>query len=168
MTAITETDRLLLRVPALTDAADSFEIYSDPEVATYIDGFEPLTDLKQAKSNLQAGIDYYHKHGVCHFAAVDKEIGKLIGHCGFNLFENSSDLELVIHFHRRYWNRGFATEAGKAVISFALKNFPHKKIVALAVPENYASQKLLTNLGLVYIEERVLDGCLLKYYELPR
>ena len=53
------------------------------------------------------------------FAAEEKETQEYIGFIGFNQPAFSSDftpcIEIGWRLHRRFWNRGFATEGAKAV-----------------------------------------------------
>ena len=64
MTIITETERLILRVPTIDDASDSLEIYGDPEVMKFVDGSPPFDSIDRATRSLEAGIVYQQEHGI--------------------------------------------------------------------------------------------------------
>ncbi len=90
----------------------------------------------------------------------------MIGHCGFNIFDDTEALELVIHLNRDYWEKGYATEAGRACLSYALNTLNTDRIVAMTDNENLPSQKILEKIGMTYIEDRFVKGYMLKYYEM--
>ena len=167
-TSITETERLILRLPTLEDAEASFAIYSDPEVMKFIDGDEPFETIETARKSIANGLRHYEQHGVCHYAVELKETGGMIGHCGFNIFEQTDDLELVIHLNRAFWGQGYATEAGKAVITYAVNKLEPNRIVALVIPENLASKRLIERCGLSFLAKEVVNDYLLDVYHLTR
>ncbi len=74
----------------------------------------------------------------------DGSTPKLVGACG--LGERNGDAELGYWIARPYWGQGFATEAGRAVIS-AARTLGHKKLVAGHFLDNPASGKVLHKLG---------------------
>ena len=78
-----------------------------------------------------------------------KSNGKLIGGCGFRIHKenlNKGDFGYIIH--PDYWNKGFATEAAKALLYFMVKNKDIKKIEATCDRLNIASQRVLKKCGL--------------------
>lgn len=153
-TIICNTERLILRLPTLEDAESSFAIYSDPGTVKYIDSDNlPFTTIEEARESIKRGLAHYEKHGVCHFAVELKESGAMIGHCGFNIWDDGINLELVAHFNRDFWGNGYATEACKAVIDFARTNFAGKSIYAVTDSDNFDSEKLVKKIGFVHTDE---------------
>ncbi|MGB3808779.1 MAG: GNAT family N-acetyltransferase [Parvibaculum sp.] len=55
-----------------------------------------------------------------------------------------------------YWNRGFATEAGRALVRHAFEKSPVDRLTAGHLVENHASGSVLTKLGFRYIAETQL------------
>lgn len=150
MAIIAETGRLILRTWLLNDLKDYFEIYGDPEVWRYVEPGGYFKDEGEARRSLQRGIAYEQAHGICHWAAVEKQRGRVIGACGFNLFEGGPELELVYHFARLYWRRGYATEAVGACLGYAREQLAAPRIVASIMPQNIASQRVLEKAGFAY------------------
>ncbi len=163
---IAETDRLIIRTVTLEDATDSFEIYGDAEVMKFVDGSPPYENIERSELNLKRGMEYQNIHGISHWGMIEKSSNKFIGHCGFNLFENGPEFELVAHVNRKYWNMGFATEAAKACIDHAFSCLNTQTIVGLVEPENIGSVRLLEKLKMVYDSEVEEDGIQLKLYKL--
>ena len=54
-----------------------------------------------------------------------------------------------------YWNKGYATELGKAVIRSAFDTTPIKGIYGMARQENAASRKVLEKIGMDYLGNQV-------------
>ena len=69
---------------------------------------------------------------------------RLIGACGIG--EHNGEAELGYWISRPYWGLGFASEAGRAVISIA-KALGHNKLVAGHFTDNPASGHVLRKLG---------------------
>ena len=58
---------------------------------------------------------------------------------------------------RTHWGQGYATEAAKAVVTFALEKMQLVRIEAVCLPENLASARVLLKIGMQY------EGLLHKY-----
>lgn len=149
MAIILETERLILRTWLLNDLKDFFEIYGNPEVWRFVDPKGVLKSEGAARLSLRRGIAYQQQHGICHWATVEKNRGKVIGACGFNLFEGGPELELVYHFAPAYWGLGYATEAARACLRYAFAELNAPQVVASIDQKNLASQRVLEKLGFV-------------------
>lgn len=148
MAIILETERLILRTWLLNDLKDFFEIYGDKEVWRYVDPSGVLKSEDAARRPLLKGVAYQQEHGFCHWAVVEKQRGRVIGACGFNLFEGGPRLELVYHFARASWGRGFASEAARACLRYAFEKLGAPEVVASVDPQNLASKRVLEKAGM--------------------
>ena len=164
MAIILETERLILRTWLLNDLKDFFEIYGDPEVWRFVDPKGVLKNEEAARLSLRRGIAYQEEHGICHWATVEKKRGKVVGACGFNLFEGGPELELVFHFAPAYWGLGYATEAARACLRYAFEELNAPQIVASTDPKNVASQRVLEKIGLVYQGNKRINNLDEKFY----
>ena len=72
-------------------------------------------------------------------------------------------------FNRRYWGRGYATEAARAVVDFGFASLGLHRIFATCAPENTASARVLEKLGMrreghmarhKWVRGRGRDSCL--------
>jgi ribosomal-protein-alanine N-acetyltransferase len=80
-----------------------------------------------------------------------KEENKLIGWCGFGPLEfEPSEIEIYYGLSRDYWGKGFATEAAKALLDYGFGLIGLDKIVAIVMPENIASKKVIEKMGMIY------------------
>jgi RimJ/RimL family protein N-acetyltransferase len=72
---------------------------------------------------------------------------KSIPASGTALQQASGDTEIGWHFHPDYWGKGYATEAASAVLAHGFSE-GLDLVVAVTAPENLASQKVCTRLGM--------------------
>jgi RimJ/RimL family protein N-acetyltransferase len=81
--------------------------------------------------------------------------GTFVGQCGIrpakSMDENAgSEIDLGYHFARISWGKGFATEAAIAVISHGLGPLGLDSIMAVTVPENVGSWRVMEKAGMRY------------------
>ncbi len=78
-----------------------------------------------------------------------KSSGEIIGSCGFARPHGTKEIELGYLFGRKFWGKGFATEAASACLQFGFGKLDFREIIALTDLENTASQKVLEKIGFV-------------------
>lgn len=136
---IIETERLIIRDFTLEDSGDLFEILGDDET---MKNCEPAYDYPKTEDFLR---DFcIRKKGAV--GAVLKENQKLIGYILFNEYEKDN-YEIGWFFNKKYWNRGFAYESCKAIISYAFSSLGAKKIFA-ETTDGEKSLHLMEKLGM--------------------
>ncbi|MEA2555117.1 MAG: hypothetical protein QOI60_448, partial [Actinomycetota bacterium] len=59
---------------------------------------------------------------------------------------------------RPYWGRGFATEAGLAIVDHAFGTLGLSRLICLFEPDNIASANVARKIGMTYQMEVELDG----------
>jgi RimJ/RimL family protein N-acetyltransferase len=129
---ILETNRLALRLLTLADAADLYQIYSDPETMKFM-GKAP-DSVEEERNNIQSHISHhYEKYGVGMWATVLKENNRLIGRCGLmpKQIEGAEEVEIAYLLDREYWGKGLATEAAEAIVKYGYAKYGFKRIVAV-------------------------------------
>jgi ribosomal-protein-alanine N-acetyltransferase len=140
------TKRLLLRRPRPADAQAIFEEYaSDPQVTRYL-GWEPnasveetATFLEERTARWQTGTSFAW---VLTRAGEDRPIGMI------ELRPQGHRAEVGYVLGRKYWNRGYMTEAVRAVVAWALAQ-PHVyRVWAVCDVENLASARVLEKAGM--------------------
>lgn len=72
---------------------------------------------------------------------------RLIGGIGFGRVPGSDEIEFGYWLARPYWGRGYATEAGRALIANARDSLRLKRLVAGHFTDNPASGRVLAKLG---------------------
>lgn len=86
--------------------------------------------------------------------AITLKDGTLIGSCGARL-EREGAASFGIEVGRTWHGKGFAHEAGAAVIAMAFDVLPIHELYAETIPENRAATRLCRQLGFRLVEERI-------------
>ncbi len=94
--------------------------------------------------------DHQEKYGFSKWAVELRETGELIGDSGLLLVEDGPDFDLGYRLAREYWGKGFATECGRAWVEAAFATFGLDRVVAFAHPDNAASIRVMTKLGMSF------------------
>ena len=142
-----ETARVRLRYLTLEDLDDLFRIYSNPEVMKYVGKGARTKD--ETLSALVSMIEHW-KHGFGMWAIIHKDSSKFIGRCGLCFLDNTPEIELGYTLDKPYWNMGLATEASLAILKYGFEQIGLKRIVAIARPENLASQRVMQKVGMKF------------------
>jgi len=154
MQIIAETDRLILKVLENSDNEAMKLFWGDPEVMEQCLGATPHELLHK----IQEGYAKCHEvTGISVYAVVEKESGTVIGGAGFNVKDINEPVELIYHFAKKAWGKGYATEAAAACIDYAKKHPKVKKIFASADPNNTGSLKILERIGFDYMGMKWFD-----------
>ncbi|NOZ43349.1 MAG: GNAT family N-acetyltransferase, partial [Alphaproteobacteria bacterium] len=69
-----------------------------------------------------------------------------------SLAEQPDEIEIGWRLKKKFWGQGYATEGATMLYDFARKQPGVKKIFATALPENIASHKIMTKIGMKYIK----------------
>lgn len=139
-----DTPRLLLRPLSMDDAEAEFVWLSDPEVNRYMP-YSLYTSLQQVHNWLTHVMTVENAY---HFGFVRKSDGLLIGAGDIKPDEESGSWELGYNFRRDVWNQGYGTEAARAMIDFAYREFGVRDFVAAHASANPASGRVLEHCGM--------------------
>lgn len=90
---------------------------------------------------------YRHGRGVS-FAIVPKRGRLLVGVLGLALAREHSRAELGYWIGKPYWNRGYATEAARAVLRYGFEVLRLNRIHAFHFARNPASGRVLEKIGM--------------------
>jgi RimJ/RimL family protein N-acetyltransferase len=71
-----------------------------------------------------------------------------MGICGLVKREGLEDTDLGFAFLPPFWGKGYAVEAASAVMTEAREEIGLRKVVAITVPENHRSIRVLEKVGL--------------------
>ena len=142
------TPRLELRPFTDADLPAAHRIYSDPEVMRYV-GHGPVGSEHESRGMLAAYTAHQAVHGYSFWAVVERASGALIGDAGLFLSQGiGPDVELGYTLARRSWGRGYATEAARACLDAAFGPLGLDEVIALVVPDNSRSLRVVARLGM--------------------
>ncbi len=144
-----ETAQLRLRVPTAADVDQYYiHIHRDPDVMRYLPGGVPRSKDRTV-TTLAIVIEHWHRHGFGVWSVEQKERAGLIGHCGLSCVpEADGVVELAYAFGKTFWGKGYATQAARANLRFGFEHLGLPEIIAVAVPENIGSQRVMEKLGM--------------------
>lgn len=163
-----ETRRILLRNITLEDAQEYYDqIWSQPEVMRYLPGGAP-----RAREQTETYINYFSNHWETHgfglWGVEFKETGKFIGHCGIQIIQETQEIEVAYAFAQSHWGQGIGTETAHASLRFGFETLQLERIIAIAVPENIPSRRIMEKNGMRYEGLKRILGYDLAYYVLFR
>lgn len=142
---VIETARLRLRMFRWEDLDALAALFADPEVMRYVaDGKPAGRDI--AEKGITSIIEHWRRHGFGRWAVEDKQTGEFLGYGGLrSLFDQP---EVVYHFAKAHWGKGFATELGRASLRFGFAERGFARVVAIARPANAASIHVMKKIGM--------------------
>ena len=157
------TDYLVLRRREDRDAEPLWEVYRDPAVMHHLGGVRADSfDEFAAQLAERTARERAYAPGLELRVMEDIKTGQVIGHCGVVPVERTGpEIDLVYHLAQRFWGKGYASEAARAMCAFALNDLNLDRIIGLAAPDNLASIRILEKVGMHYIEQTT------RYYNLP-
>jgi ribosomal-protein-alanine N-acetyltransferase len=162
-----ETPRLTLR-PFTQDDLDSLAaLNADKEVMRYIGDGNPQS-TEQTAARLAAILEHRKKHGFGLWSVMEKARGEWVGFCGLQFLEDTDEVEVGYRLARRFWGVGFASEAANASLRYGFDDLSLNQIVAVVHPENHASQRVVSKLGLRFIRIARFYNMDLNYYAISR
>jgi RimJ/RimL family protein N-acetyltransferase len=147
---VLQTERLILRPFALTDALLVRELAGQPEVALmtihipypYPDGAAEAWIATHA-AGFDQGASFI-------FAITRRPDGTLMGGISLMADRENGTAELGYWLGIPHWNRGYATEAAEAVVAYGFETVGLRRIYARYFRHNPASGRVMRKLGMVY------------------
>jgi len=146
------TERLVLREAATRDRPAFVELFSSPEVGTYVGGARPREALEQAMPEVPG-----QRPGVFVAELDDAMIGVVmldprdVSRPDL-VHPDAANFELGYLFLPRAWGRGYALEACGAVLEWFAREAPGEPVVLTTQSANLASMRLATRLGFTELE----------------
>lgn len=148
-----ETERLIIRDNINDDLNEIYKLMSDKEVYKYDKDFF-AGSLEDAKNKLMISIEEARKkkRKKFWFAIIEKESKKYVGQVGVTVISNQINNglgQLAYFIKKKYWGRGYTTEAVRKVIDYAFKVIKLHKIITGCLTENIASEKVMKKCNMI-------------------
>lgn len=146
------TERMRLRPFRLEDLDALWAIQRDPETMRWYP--HPFA-REESEGWIRRNLERYERDGYGLWAVQLLEDGRFAGSCGLAIqqVDGASELEAGWMFDRELWNRGLATEAGRACRDLAFGPMGRTRLISLVRPENVASCRVAEKLGMTAEKE---------------
>ncbi len=156
---ILETDRLLLRPFTLDDAADIQRLLNDKAIADTTMSIPHPYEDGMAEEWI-AGRQEMIERGECTpFAIQRKTEGALIGSINLMDIQPGHQAEFGYWVGVPYWNNGYCTEAGRAMLRYAFTELGLVRVHARHLTRNPSSGRVMQKLGMSHEGTRRRHVC---------
>jgi RimJ/RimL family protein N-acetyltransferase len=144
--AVLTSERLVLR-PWRDDDLEPFaEMSADPLVMEH---FPSLLDRVRSAEVVGRIRGHFDREGYGLWAVEVPGVAGFIGFTGIARVPFRHDwIEVGWRLARAHWGKGYATEAARAAIEWGFANLAVEEIVAMTVPANLRSQRVMAKLGM--------------------
>ena len=149
---ILETERLYLRELNQADFNSLCRILQDEEVMYAYEGAFSDTEVQEW---LDRQISRYKEYTFGLWAVILKETDEMIGQCGLTMqpWKDNQVLEIGYLFQRKYWHKGYATEAAKACKKHAFEILNAEEVCSIIRDTNIPSQNVALRNGMIKKDE---------------
>jgi ribosomal-protein-alanine N-acetyltransferase len=144
-----KTERLILRGFRLPDATRISRLAGEFEIADTTLRIPHPYEKKIAEQWISEHRRKYEEGESIHLAIILNENRKLIGSISLmHINRKHLHAEMGYWIGKEYWNHGYATEAGLAVIRYGFENLGLNRIHAHCFSRNQASARVLKKMGM--------------------
>jgi len=150
------TDRLEVRQPRDEDRARFVELFCSPEFMVFSGG---VHDLDSAHVRFDEMLRTATEVPFGKQPVIERATGTIVGYSGVAWFdfEGTRRLEFGYRLVPSARERGYATEAGLAVLAVAADSF-RGELLAMIDPTNQPSQGVIGKLGFTFWKQAEVDG----------
>jgi RimJ/RimL family protein N-acetyltransferase len=158
---ILETPRLIMREFTTDDVDNLFDLNSDPEVMRYITGGRP-TPREVIRDEIipfhLAVYDQFDRLGT--WAAESSATGEFLGWFHFRAGPGTdiTNIDLGYRLRRSAWNKGYATEGSRALISRGFTDLDVERVFGHTMTVNTASRRVMEKCGLTLVRTIPYEG----------
>ncbi|HCO68108.1 MAG TPA: N-acetyltransferase [Dysgonomonas sp.] len=163
---ILKTKRLELVEITDKHLADLYNLFSDEDVIRFYN-LGKYTQLSDAQKFVDWYRSRYNEGLAIRWGIKLKGNTDIIGTAGFNNYTTLHRANIGYDLQKSYWNKGYITEALKAVIHFGFYSLEINRIEAEVMQGNVSSERVLEKLG--FTKEGILRQWMLwnnSYYDM--
>jgi len=131
-----------------------FALYRDKQTRQYFP--EGTLTYEETREELEWFLNGYPTHPELElWATIYKVTGQFIGRCGLLpwTIDQSLEVEVAYLLDKKYWGRGLATEAARAILHHAFEQLQLSRLICLIDRENQASIRVATKIGMNFEKE---------------
>ena len=140
-----KTDRLIMRMWRTDDFEPYLELCSDLEVMRFLGG--KALDRYECWKHMAFMVGHWHLLGFGPWAIEENATGSFVGRVGFLNPEGWPGFELGWTLSRKFWGRGYASEAARRALQYAFEELDKDHVISLIDPLNTNSIRVAERLG---------------------
>ena len=157
------TERLLLRPFKLSDAETVAKLANAKEIAQYTQNIPYPYGVDDAREFIGQHADAFRKGEFVVLAITRRDGGALMGTIGLTLNWEHDKAEMGYWIGLPYWNRGYCSEAARAMLDYGFDTLGLHRIQASHFQNNPASGRVMQKVGMK--REGCLRGAVKKWDE---
>jgi ribosomal-protein-alanine N-acetyltransferase len=162
-----QTRRLIMRPFTMNDVDALHRLWTDPQVRKYL-WDDLVISREQAAEVVENSMASFAQRGFGLWAVFPKDKDELIGFCGFRLFDDPPEVEILYGISPAHWGQGLATEAAQAMLRCGFDEHGFERIFAGADPPNAASFRVMEKCGMTFAKRMFINNIEVAYYVIPR
>lgn len=160
------SSRLTLRPWFVEDIDELHALWIRPEVRRYL--WDDVTITRErAEATVREFMAPQEAEGIGGWLLLDRETGAVAGFAAL-IRREPGDPELMYGVAPEWWGRGLATEAGRAVMTYAFGVLGCERVTAATDLPNIASVRVMERLGMQLTHRGTLNGRETVFYEARR
>jgi RimJ/RimL family protein N-acetyltransferase len=154
------TERLILRPWKNEDFLPFAEMNADPRVREF---FPSVLTREESDAGVRHFQSTYDRDGFCMFAAELIATGDFIGFIGLQTMNfvvpsvEQPAVEIGWRLSHKHWGKGLATEGARGVIRYGFATLHLREVVAITVPTNLRSRRVMEKIGMQHLHELDFD-----------
>jgi RimJ/RimL family protein N-acetyltransferase len=161
MHIILQTQRLTMRQLTAEDVDNLFALNSDPEVMRYLTGGKPTPREVLRNEVIPFHLAVYKRFDrLGTWAAQSTAGGDFLGWFHFRPGPGTdlTNVDLGYRLRRSAWNKGYATEGSRALISMGFTELGVERVFAHTMTVNTASRRVMEKCGLSLVRTIPYEG----------
>ncbi len=160
---IFQTKRLGFRLLQKTDLDYLVELNRDHDVRHFFpDGVQ---DREQTEARMNDFFSYYGTKGLPCFVMFELETNDFVGRCGFGPIE-TGEIEVGYLLQKRFWGKGYASEALMFLLEWAKENINADYIIAFTPVDHIASERVMQKCGMEHYKNDKAKGVECCFYRI--
>lgn len=158
-----QTKRLGLRLLQKIDLESLVDLNSDPDVRQFFpDGIQ---NRKQTEARMSNFFSLYEEQGLPCFIIFEVETNEFVGRCGFSPME-TGEIEVGYLLHKKFWGKGYASEALRLLLDWAKGNINTDYIIAFTPTAHIASVRVMQKCGMEHYKNDNAHGVACSFYRI--
>jgi RimJ/RimL family protein N-acetyltransferase len=153
---VVHTERLIMRGMSQDDLDGYEAMFSDERVYQWFGG--RVSDRAEMWRSIAMHLGHWALRGYGQWSLQDRETGTLVGRAGLWYPEGWPGLEVGWAVAPQLWQRGYATEAGRAARDWAFEELGVDEVISVTLPHNAASRRVMEKVGLHYDRTQLVGG----------